>query len=214
MISHVLKYAFERQMLSVNPLVLSLLFGCRAGTKTMYIPTNSDMELINQKIVYAKHPPNVHELTWSSMVVAIVLGATYGMRGGEICALTWDDIEPDRINITKTTVNVGSKYWIKNSLKNDTNLRWVPLIPLVSGFLAQHAEIYKEHFGKLVGHILRSREYGSRGSIRESMLNSSSNMLVEIGLVNEEWQAEVHVSQTQALVLQQGGPVPRPGLCD
>ena len=113
MIRRILRCAFERKMLSMNPLVMRPVRVPGRKNKQIDIPTNSDMELINQKIIYAKQPPNVHELTWSSMVVAIVLGASYGMRGGEVCALTWDDIEPDRINITKTTVDsvagIGSR---------------------------------------------------------------------------------------------------------
>ena len=186
MIRSILKYAFERKMLSVNPLVMRPVRVPGRKSKRLDIPTNSDMELINQKIIYAPQPLNVHELTWSSMVVAIMLGASYGMRGGEVCALTWDDIEPDRINITKTTVGFGSRSRIKNWLKNDTNLRWVPLTPVVSAILSQHAVIYKEHFGKLVGHIVRSREYGSRSYFpRIQMSSRFSNMLVAIGVVKE-----------------------------
>ena len=187
MICSILRCAFERKMLSMNLLVMRPVRVPGRKNKQIDVPTNSDMELINQKIIYAKQPPNVHaNARWSSMVVAIVLGASYGMRGGEVCALTWDDIEPDRINITKTTVGFGSRTWIKNSLKNDTNLRWVPLTPLVSAILGKHAVIYKAHFGKVVGHIVRSREYGSRSYFpRVQMSTWFGNMLVAIGLVKE-----------------------------
>lgn len=75
---------------------------------------------IQKLLAYTKDKYELH--------LAIMLSAFGSMRRSEICALTMDDIDGNRIHINKAMVEDKDKQWIvKDTPKTDTSNRWVEL---------------------------------------------------------------------------------------
>jgi integrase len=72
-----------------------------------------------------------------------MLGAFGGLRRGEICALTMQDIDGDYISITKSTVKAPDGSWVVKSPKTPKSVRRV----LLPHFVVEriHAQGYVTH---------------------------------------------------------------------
>jgi integrase len=93
----ILEHARKRKMLKVNPLKGEKLRYPGEDAQRIEIPDHSDMDKLREYLIGAHGRPaprpfKVNRLTWSSMRVAVVLGATCGLRRGEVCGLRWDRI--------------------------------------------------------------------------------------------------------------------------
>lgn len=61
------------------------------------------------------------------MRVAVLLAANLGMRRGEICALTWADVENGIISITKSLAKDVNKEWVYKTPKTTAGRRTIPM---------------------------------------------------------------------------------------
>lgn len=75
--------------------------------------------------------------------IPVLLAALCGMRAGEICALTSDDIKNGKININKALVRRLDGEWITKSPKSYSGYRTIEIPPIVS-------EALKGKHGKIV----------------------------------------------------------------
>ena len=188
-INQVVKYATQHRMLDVNPLLVDQMKFRGRRRKRVEIPDRSDMERLRE---YINNPrPYKHSrLTWSSMRVAIVLAGTCGIRAGEVCGLRWDRIDPVTREVEVTDVVTAYPYSaVKPYPKTEAGFRKVPLTIWAQEILEEHAVIYKEFFGKLVGHVVRNDRKGEFiGGARISAMFDP--LMKDAGLVKEDGPAK------------------------
>lgn len=85
----------------------------------IYIPTKKDLSVLLEK---SKN---------TNYYIPILLAATCGMRAGEICALTSDDISGNKININKSLVCDYMGNWIIKQPKSFAGYRNIDMPPIV-----------------------------------------------------------------------------------
>jgi integrase len=159
----ILEYARKHKMCEVNPLKGEKLQLPGAETaERIEIPDHSDMDRLREYLVGepgrpARRPFKMNRLQWSSMRVAVVLAATCGLRRGEVCGLRWDRINriQEMAEIEVREVIAERPTRLKDRPKTPAGLRKVPLTLEVQDILSEHADLYKKHFGKIVGHVVR-----------------------------------------------------------
>lgn len=61
------------------------------------------------------------------MRLAVLLASNLGMRRGEICALTWADVENGVISITKSLAKDVNKEWVAKPPKTTAGRRFIPM---------------------------------------------------------------------------------------
>jgi integrase len=155
-VGQVFKYATQHQMLDINPRVSEPIKFRGRRRKRVDIPDRSDMERLREYINITR-PFKHSRVTWSSTRMAIVLAGTCGLRSGEVCGLRWDRIDPVTREIEVTDVVTSYPHSVvKPYPKTDAGFRKVPLTIRAQEILEEHAIIYKEFFGKLVGHVVRN----------------------------------------------------------
>jgi integrase len=159
-VDQVFKYAARHRMVDVNPLLVDPVKFRGRRRKRVDIPDRSDMERLREYINVPR-PFKHSRLTWSSTRVAIVLAGTCGLRAGEVCGLRWDRIDPVTREIDVTDVVTAYPHSaVKPYPKTEAGFRKVPLTIRAQEILEEHAEIYKEFFGKLVGYVVRNDRKG------------------------------------------------------
>lgn len=87
--------------------------------KEIYIPTKDDLTVLLKK---SKN---------TGYYIPILLAATCGMRAGEICALTSDDISGDKINVNKSLVCDEEGKWLIKQPKSFSGYRSIDMPPIV-----------------------------------------------------------------------------------
>ena len=70
------------------------------------------------------------------MKAAILLASQLGMRRGEICALTWADVENNQISISKSLAKNVDKKWVVKPPKTTAGTRIIPSTPAVDHALS------------------------------------------------------------------------------
>ena len=156
-IQHVLRYAHERDMLAINPLVVQPVKLPGKKTKRADRPDPSDMEKLREYLD-GPRPFCRSRNTWSGIRVAAALGGSCGLRAEEICGLRWDDIDPNtgELDIKNTIVGGWGSRLRLGPPKTEASRRKVQTTFRVRNILDEHAVLYKELFGKCVGHVIRS----------------------------------------------------------
>jgi integrase len=134
----ILEFARKRNMLDVNPLKGERLQLPAAETERVMIPDHSDMARLREYLVGepgrpAPRPFKFNLLTWSSMRVAVILGATCGLRRGEVCGLRWDRINrhQEMAEIYVKEVVAERPTALKDRPKTPAGERKIPLTPEV-----------------------------------------------------------------------------------
>lgn len=112
---------------------------------TPYIPSDEDVRRI---LEYAKG---------SRYEIAIML-ACYGMRRSEICALTLEDIEGDKIHINKAMVQDKNREWVIKSTKTTSSTRTVIVPSKVIDLIHEHGYIYKGSPDRITHYLNRAQE--------------------------------------------------------
>ena len=156
-IQHVLRYAHERDMLAINPLVVQPVKLPGKKTKRADRPDPSDMEKLREHLD-GPRPFCRSRNTWSGIRVAAALGGSCGLRAEEICGLRWDDIDPNtgELDIKNTIVGGWGSRLRLGPPKTEASRRKVQTTFRVRNILDEHAVLYKELFGKCIGHVIRS----------------------------------------------------------
>jgi integrase len=177
----ILDHAVERDMLRANPLVARKVNVPGKPTKRADIPDRSDLEAL-RKYLTEPRPLKNSRSKWSGLRVLVLLGASCGMRAGEVSGLRWDSIDPDtgEIEIKESIARVAGR----KGPKTESGYRKVPITPRAREIINEHAVIYKQLYGKCVGSVLRSRDmdYLSPGMV-SSWFNEVMN---ECGLVKPD----------------------------
>jgi integrase len=182
-VDQVFKHATRHRMVDMNPLVVEPVKFRGRRRKRVAIPDRSDMERLRE-FINGPRPYKHSRLTWSSMRVAIVLAGTCGLRAGEVCGLRWDRIDPVTREIDVTDV-VTADSMVKPYPKTETSFRKVPLTIRAQEIFEEHAVIYKEFFGKLVGHVVRNDRKGE--FIPGAKVNPMfAPVMSKAGLVNKD----------------------------
>ena len=87
------------------------------GTASHEIAVPTDLEVMGLLIIFQN----------TEMEIPVMLGAFGGLRRGEICALTMQDIDGDYISITKSMVKAPNRSWVVKSPKTPRSVRRVLL---------------------------------------------------------------------------------------
>lgn len=105
-----------------------------------YIPSDSQVkELLSQ-------------LEGTEFYIPFILGC-YGMRRGEICALTVDDIEGDIVHINKSMAQNDKLEWVVKSTKTTESERDI-IIPMeIADKIREQGHVYKGHPNSINKHI-------------------------------------------------------------
>lgn len=177
----VLNHAAEHEppMMVVNPLKVKKVRVPGKISKRAKIPARSDLEVLREFLM-GPRPLSHGRFAWSCLRVIVLFTISCGLRVGEMSALTWDDIDPatGEININKAR---GLKQGLKGP-KSEAGNRKIPTTPAARGIINEHAEVYKETYGKCVGFVLRSRrrDYFAPNDISQKF----SDAMRECGLVD------------------------------
>lgn len=94
---------------------------------SIHVPTKEEIDAL---IKYAHERYPEYELP-------LMLGAYCGLRRGEICALTYDDINADSVTISKSVVLTSSGDYVIKSPKTYAGFRSVPLSPSILALIRQ-----------------------------------------------------------------------------
>jgi hypothetical protein len=110
---------------------------------------------------------------WAYMRIAIAIAGTCGLRAGEVCGLRWDRIDPDTGEINVDDVVTGHlQVCVRSYPKTEAGFRKVPTTPSLRSLLNDYADSYKKHFGKCVGHVVRTERAGTKYDFIERNLIS------------------------------------------
>jgi integrase len=147
----VLNYAVERGMLLVP---VKKVKPPGKISKRAKIPDRSDLEALREYLT-GPRPFRHGQFEWSCLRMIVLLAVSYGLRAGECSALEWDDIdrETGEIDINKAR---ALKQGLK-APKTEAGYRKIPTTPAGRAWIDEHAQVYKEFYGKCVGPVLRSR---------------------------------------------------------
>lgn len=97
-----------------------------------YMPSESDVKAI------------IKELEGTMFYIPMIL-ASYGMRRGEICALTVDDIEGDIVHITKSLARDINNNWITDIPKTTESNRDIIIPMKLADMIREQGYVYKGH---------------------------------------------------------------------
>lgn len=99
--------------------------------KDLYIPTDEDIKVITNAALDTEY------------YIPIML-ACYGLRRSEICALTIDDLEGNKLTINKAKVQDKNKNWvIKQTTKTEASTRVIYLDQRLSDYIREKGYIYE-----------------------------------------------------------------------
>lgn len=112
----------------------------------VYIPTDEEVQAI------------LREVKGTRFEAAFYL-AVFGLRRGEICALTLDDLEGNMISVTKSKVLRPDQTWtIKETPKTEESNRRVFIPDYLRDLILEQGYIYKGHPGDLFKALARTEE--------------------------------------------------------
>lgn len=174
----VLDHAADRGMLNVNPLQRKKVKVPGKPTKRANIPDRSDLEAL-RKYLNQPRPLKNGQLKWPGLRVLVLLGASCGMRAGEVAGLRWDAIDRDTgdIDIKESIARVVGR----KGPKTESGYRKVPTTLRARQLIDEYAEIYKQLEGKCVGPVLKSRDRDHLGP--EMVSQWFREVMIETGLV-------------------------------
>jgi integrase len=121
----------------------------KSPTKGVEMPNNRKIETGLEVLTHAEIQRLIAAAKEDTENFIFVFAIFTGLREGEICALTYDDIDmqDDLISVTKTCsyLTVDGKYSaVLRSAKNDSSIREVPILPDLKPLLQAHIEAEKE----------------------------------------------------------------------
>ena len=157
MLSMIFDHAVNRGMLNANPLRTQKVKLPGKIKKRADIPDRSDLEVLRE---YLNQPKPIFNkgLKWSCLKVLVLLGASCGMRAGEVAALRWDSIDRETGEI-EVKESIG-KLTGRKPPKSEAGYRKIPTTLRAQEILDDHAKFYKQTEGKCVGPVLKIREGG------------------------------------------------------
>ncbi len=134
------RYAFVRAVLSVyHPSLVLRTKLPQREKKEVYIPTDEDVQRL-MRLVDAHSP---------GMSIAVRL-ACLGLRRGEICALTLDDLSDDNVlTINKDMVLDENKKWVIKPPKTPDSTRAITLPDYLADMIRKQGYIYEGHPGSI-----------------------------------------------------------------
>lgn len=112
--------------------------------KKVYIPVDEDVKRLAEHIKGSRYE------------VAVML-ASCGLRRSEICALSLDDIEGNKIYIHNTKLLNKDKEWvIRDNTKSTAGTRTVEVPPIIIETIKKQGYIYKGHPKSITDYIKRT----------------------------------------------------------
>lgn len=110
-----------------------------------YIPSDEDIRRI------------LSALEGTEYYIPVVL-ACYGMRRGEICALTTDDIEGDIVHITKAVAQNGKNEFVIKSTKTTESEREIMIPWEIADAIRNKGYVYKGHPNSILRKITKVQD--------------------------------------------------------
>ena len=107
-----------------------------------YIPTDSDVKRI---LEYSKDSP---------FEIPLIL-ATFGLRRSEICALSLDDLDGNKLNISKALVQDDAGEWVIKTTKTEAGTRVIYLPDTVVDLIRQKGYIYNGYPNSIVCYLTK-----------------------------------------------------------
>jgi len=177
----VLKHAVEYDMLTVNPLSVKKVKVPGERSQRVKIPARSDLEVLREYLNQPR-PVKYHRFKWSCLRMIVFFALSCGLRAGEMSALEWDDIdrETGEIEIKRSRAPLQGLKGPKSKSGN----RKIPTTLWGRQIIDEHAEVYKEFYGKCVGPVLKARDSDFMTSHQVSRIFTEA--LQRCGLVDSE----------------------------
>lgn len=114
----------------------------------IYIPTDDDVQRLIRLV--DEHSP--------SMAIAVRL-ACLGLRRGEICALSVDDLDDDNmLTISKDMVQDDNKNWVIKPPKTTASNRKITIPDYLADMIRENGSVYDGHPGALTKQLRRLEE--------------------------------------------------------
>ena len=131
-------YGFITAVLRANRSTMNIKIKLpQAVKKDCYEPTNEDIRRI------------LEDVKGTDYSVAFQLAA-WGVREGEICALSMDDLDGNKLHIHRTVaLDTNNKRIIKDTPKTDESNRILPLPPQLAEEIRQQGFIYEKSPNRL-----------------------------------------------------------------
>ena len=117
--------------------------------KDIYIPTKTELKMLLEKS------------KGTGYYLPILLAATCGMRAGEICALTSDDIHGGKINVNKSLVCNDKGQWLIKQPKSYAGYRSIDM-----------PDIVKSETENLHGKIVKYNPHSLSTGFRKLLINN------------------------------------------
>lgn len=129
LLSSILRSALNDRLIDFNPAPTVRQL---KSNKMKATDTNHRALTLEEQAKFFKYAKGTHYYNLYRLLIAT------GMRVGEALALTWKDIDFEKmvIHITKTVMKVGNSEWeLSDTPKNDNSNRTIPITPLVESIL-------------------------------------------------------------------------------
>lgn len=110
--------------------------------KIEYIPTEEDVKRIYE------------EVRGSQFEIPIIL-ASMGLRRGEICALTLEDLNENVLTINKALVKNDKNEWVINKTKTTDSTRTVIIPEYLADLIRKQGYVYNGFPGAIYNHLAR-----------------------------------------------------------
>ena len=117
--------------------------------KDIYIPTKTELKMLLEKS------------KGTGYYLPILLAATCGMRAGEICALTSDDIHGEKINVSKSLVCDENGQWLIKQPKSYAGYRNIDM-----------PEAVKNEIKNIDGKIVKYNPHSLSTGFRKLLINN------------------------------------------
>jgi integrase len=198
----ILSHAQFEGRLMVNPFAVRRVKIPGKKRGKVDVPNASDMRAL-MAFMNRRKPPQRSHVSWSSLRVAIMLASSAGLRAEEICALTWDRIDPISGDIyVREAIVGGFGPRLKVSLpKTEDSIRTVPLTHAARQVLNEHAHVYTEFYGSVkgwpVGYVVKPSRVDAKFPFLSPHQLSFMfrNILREAGIVDENGKQKMHFHQ-------------------
>ena len=126
---------------NINGFISAVLASCGIYIKGVKLPqkVRSELEVPEDEIIKKLF----QELKGTALEVPVMLAAIGGLRRGEICALTIDDLNGNILHVCKSMVKDPDGHWVVKPPKTYSSDRYVELPPYVADLIRSQGYVVR-----------------------------------------------------------------------